>query len=146
MLSWRSHLGARYRSNDMDVSSKFRLRFQLDRVGLAVICSFGWGYIILSPQRMQRQSDLPYPASGCLGSQAAPDLTLKRTLRCDSDQAPTSIRLIPASSTPHSTHNMAAPPKPPSHPPLNVLIVGAGIGGLSAAVSLRKQGHIVNAS
>ncbi len=32
-----------------------------------------------------------------------------------------------------------------SHPvPLTITIVGAGIGGLAAAIGLRRQGHIVN--
>ena len=31
------------------------------------------------------------------------------------------------------------------HPrPLKVAIVGAGIGGLSAAIALRRQGHVVD--
>ena len=30
------------------------------------------------------------------------------------------------------------------HDPLKVAIVGAGIGGLSAAIALRRQGHVVD--
>jgi monoamine oxidase len=36
--------------------------------------------------------------------------------------------------------------QPTDHPaPLNVAIVGAGIAGLTAAISLRRQGHHVQA-
>lgn len=30
-----------------------------------------------------------------------------------------------------------------THAPLNVIVVGAGIGGLSAAIALRRAGHYV---
>ena len=30
------------------------------------------------------------------------------------------------------------------HEPLNIAVVGAGIGGLSAAIALRRQGHVVD--
>jgi ribulose 1,5-bisphosphate synthetase/thiazole synthase len=32
------------------------------------------------------------------------------------------------------------------HSGLNIIIIGAGIGGLSAAIGLRKQGHYVQVS
>ncbi|KAH7098277.1 FAD/NAD(P)-binding domain-containing protein [Auriculariales sp. MPI-PUGE-AT-0066] len=35
------------------------------------------------------------------------------------------------------------PPTLPSHAPLRFIVVGAGIGGLAAAVALRRQGHAV---
>lgn len=54
-----------------------------------------------------------------------------------------------AGAQPSSSPNRVGPTSPlvDDHPtPLKVLIIGAGIGGLSAAVGLRKNGHQVEVS
>ena len=49
----------------------------------------------------------------------------------------------------YSSPNKVGPTSPlvDDHPtPLKVIVVGAGLGGLSAALSLRRKGHQVNVS
>jgi NADPH-dependent 2,4-dienoyl-CoA reductase/sulfur reductase-like enzyme len=42
------------------------------------------------------------------------------------------------------TDKLEQPDTADSHPtPLNVLVIGGGIGGLSAAIALRRNGHRV---
>ena len=54
----------------------------------------------------------------------------------------------PLNNGPSTTNGHGAVPANPlvqDHPePLKIAIVGAGIGGLSAAIGLRQQGHVVN--
>lgn len=53
-------------------------------------------------------------------------------------------RLVPLQCNRPTRHSLFSPRRSMAQPrPLKVLIAGAGIGGLAAAIALRQQGHVV---